>query len=66
VPGPQVEVVGIGEDDARIQLFQPLMGSAFTLPVVPTGMNTGVGISVRRVHDAQAGAAPRSLCSSSN
>jgi hypothetical protein len=41
-PWPYKEVVGVPEDDLRVQRLQLLRMHAFTVPCVPTGMKTGV------------------------
>ena len=43
VAGPQVQVVGVAEDDLRADAPRDRGASrALTAPCVPTGMNTGV------------------------
>ena len=41
-PGPQVEVVGVAEDQVDPDLFQVPVRMALTVALVPTGMKQGV------------------------
>ena len=46
VARPQVEMVGVAQDDLRAGLLEPAPGvMALTVPWVPTGMKTGVRTS---------------------
>jgi hypothetical protein len=42
VPGPQVEVIGVAQDDLRAQLFEHVLRNGLDRAGVPTGMKTGV------------------------
>ena len=42
VAGPQVEVIGVAENDLSAERFKDVLRTALTVPWVPTGMKTGV------------------------
>ena len=42
VTRPQVQVIGIGENDLRVQLFEQMLGDGLDRPAVPTGIKAGV------------------------
>jgi hypothetical protein len=42
VAGAEIEVVGVAEDDLGAEGFEHVLGTALTVPAVPTGMKTGV------------------------
>ena len=55
VPGPQVQVVGVGEDDLRRRRLQfGSRVSALTVACVPTGMKTGVATLPRAFRNVPA------------
>ena len=63
VPGPQVQVIGVGEDDLRAGadrcrcVSSVSCGTVFTVAAVPTGMNTGVcTVAVRQMQRGAAAA----------
>ncbi len=57
--GPQRQVIGVAEDDARAQRARDRADdSALTLACVPTGMNTGVSIGPCAVCSTPARAVP--------
>ena len=66
-PGPQVQVIGVAEDDLASSGGARSSSAviALTVPAVPTGMNTGVAMSPRGVCRMPARALP-SVASSSN
>ena len=58
VAGPQIQVVGVAQQDLGAERFEIACVTPFTAPCVPTGMNAGVShVAVRRRHHAAARAA---------